>query len=75
MIPETRMGGFKPVRQHSMVAGILADMAIGIDMIRASVYNLSYMLVHLDVTVHPGRRSLFLRLQLHGSLPKMRLLK
>jgi alkylation response protein AidB-like acyl-CoA dehydrogenase len=44
-----RMGGFKPVRQHSMVAGILADMAIGIEMMRGSVYNLSYMMDHLDV--------------------------
>jgi alkylation response protein AidB-like acyl-CoA dehydrogenase len=44
-----RQGGFKPVRQHSMVAGILADMAIGIEMMRASVYNLSYMLDHLDI--------------------------
>jgi len=44
-----RMGGFKPVRQHSMAAGILADMAIGIDMMRASVYNLSHMMDHLDV--------------------------
>jgi alkylation response protein AidB-like acyl-CoA dehydrogenase len=45
----TRMGGFKPVRQHSMVAGMLADMAIGIDMMKASVYNLSMMLDNLDV--------------------------
>jgi len=45
----TRMGGFKPVRQHSMVAGILADMAIGIEMMRASVYNLSCMMDHLDI--------------------------
>ena len=45
----TRMGGFKPVRQHSMVAGMLADMAIGIDMMRASFYNLSCMLDHLDI--------------------------
>jgi alkylation response protein AidB-like acyl-CoA dehydrogenase len=44
----TRMGGFKPVRQHSMVAGMLADMAIGIDMMKASVYNLSMMLDNLD---------------------------
>jgi butyryl-CoA dehydrogenase len=44
-----RMGGFKPVRQHSIVAGILADMAIGLDMMRASIYNLSCMLDHLDV--------------------------
>jgi len=45
----TRMGGFKPVRQHSMVAGIIADMAIGIQMMRASLYNLAYMYDHLDV--------------------------
>ena len=44
----TRMGGFKPVRQHSMVAGILADMAIGIDMMKASIYNLSLMLDNLE---------------------------
>ena len=44
----TRTGGHKPVRQHSMVAGILADMAIGIDMMRASVYNLSMMMDNLD---------------------------
>jgi len=45
----TRMGGFKPVRQHSMVAGILADMAIGIQMMRASVYNLACMFDHFDI--------------------------
>jgi len=45
----TRMGGGKPVRQHSIVAGILADMAVGIDMMKASFYNLSYMMDHLDV--------------------------
>jgi alkylation response protein AidB-like acyl-CoA dehydrogenase len=45
----TRLGGFKPVRQHSMVAGIIADMAIGIQMMRASLYNLAYMYDHLDV--------------------------
>ena len=44
-----RMGGFKPVRQHSIVAGIIADMAIGIQMMRASIYNLSYMFDHLNV--------------------------
>ena len=44
----TRMGGFKPIRQHSMAAGILADMAIGIEMMRASFYNLSCMADHMD---------------------------
>ena len=45
----TRTGGHKAVRQHSMVAGILADMAIGIDMMKASVYNLSMMMDNLDI--------------------------
>ena len=45
----TRMGGFKPVRQHSMVAGIIADMAIGIETMRASLYNMAYMYDHPDV--------------------------
>jgi alkylation response protein AidB-like acyl-CoA dehydrogenase len=52
----TRMGGFKPVRQHSMVAGILADMAIGIEMMRASIYNLSYMCDHLEIYGPPWSR-------------------
>jgi alkylation response protein AidB-like acyl-CoA dehydrogenase len=54
----TRMGGFKPVRQHSMAAGILADMAIGIEMMRASIYNLSYMFDHLDVYGPPWSEQL-----------------
>jgi len=45
----TRMGGFKPVRQHSIVAGIIADMAIGIEMMRASLYNLAFMYDHSDI--------------------------
>jgi alkylation response protein AidB-like acyl-CoA dehydrogenase len=45
----TRMGGFKPVRQHSIVAGIIADMAIGIEMMRASLYNLAYIYDHPDI--------------------------
>jgi alkylation response protein AidB-like acyl-CoA dehydrogenase len=32
-----------------MVAGIIADMAVGLDMMRASIYNLSAMMDHLDV--------------------------
>ncbi|MBN1177294.1 MAG: acyl-CoA dehydrogenase family protein [Dehalococcoidales bacterium] len=44
----TRMGGFKPVRQHSMVAGMIADMAIGIEMMRASLYNMAYIYDHPD---------------------------
>lgn len=40
----TRKSGGKPVRQWSMVAGILADMAIRIELTRAAVYNTSIML-------------------------------
>lgn len=43
-----RMGGFKPVRQHSIVAGIIADMATGIAVMRASIYNIAYMFDHAD---------------------------
>ena len=32
-----------------MAAGILTDMAIGIEMMMANVYKLSYMFDHLDV--------------------------
>jgi alkylation response protein AidB-like acyl-CoA dehydrogenase len=45
----TRMGGSKPVRQHSIVAGMIADMAIGIEMMRAGLYNLAFMLDHPDI--------------------------
>ena len=31
----THMGGFNPVREHSIVAGIIADMAVGIEMMKA----------------------------------------
>lgn len=49
----TRMGGFKPVRQHSIVAGIIADMAIGIEMMKAGIYNISYMFDHPDIYDQP----------------------
>ena len=39
----------KPVREWSMVAGILADMAIRIEMTRGAVYNLTSMLDNPDV--------------------------
>ena len=45
----TRQGGFKPVRQHSIAAGMIADMAIGIETMRASLYNLAFMLDHQDI--------------------------
>ena len=39
----------KPVREWSLAAGILADMAIRIEMTRGAVYNLTWMLDHPDV--------------------------
>jgi alkylation response protein AidB-like acyl-CoA dehydrogenase len=41
-----RKSGGKPVREWSMAAGILADMAIRLDMTRGAVYNLSWMMDH-----------------------------
>jgi alkylation response protein AidB-like acyl-CoA dehydrogenase len=41
-----RKSGGKPVREWSMAAGILADMAIRIEMTRGALYNLSLMLDH-----------------------------
>lgn len=41
-----RKSGGKPVREWSMAAGILADMAIQIEMTRGAVYNLSWMMDH-----------------------------
>jgi alkylation response protein AidB-like acyl-CoA dehydrogenase len=45
----TRQVGFKPVRQHSIAAGMIADMAIGIEMMKASLYNLAFMLDHAEI--------------------------
>lgn len=39
-----RKSGGKPVREWSMAAGILADMAIRIELVRGAVYNLSMMM-------------------------------
>ncbi len=46
---EGRESGGKPVRQWSMVAGILADMAIRMEMTRGAVYNYAYMMEHPEV--------------------------
>lgn len=43
-----RQSGGKPVREWSMAAGILARMAIRIEMTRAAVYNFAWMLDHPD---------------------------
>ena len=43
-----RKSGGKPVREWSLIAGILADMAIRIEMTRGAVYNFAWMLDHPD---------------------------
>lgn len=39
----------RPVRQHSICAGILADMAVGIETARAYYLNAAYMFDHPDI--------------------------
>jgi alkylation response protein AidB-like acyl-CoA dehydrogenase len=51
-----RMGGFKPVRQHSIAAGIIADMAISIEMMKAGVYNLAMMFENAKLYEPPFSR-------------------
>ncbi|MBW1863217.1 MAG: acyl-CoA dehydrogenase family protein [Deltaproteobacteria bacterium] len=41
-----RKSGGKPVREWSMAAGIIADMAIRLEMMRGSAYNFAWMLDH-----------------------------
>lgn len=43
-----RMSGGKPVREWSMAAGILADMAIRVETTRALVYNFAWMADHRE---------------------------
>lgn len=43
-----RMSGGKPVREWSMAAGILADMAIRVEITKALVYNFAWMTDHRD---------------------------
>ncbi|GAB4342822.1 MAG: acyl-CoA dehydrogenase [Candidatus Abyssubacteria bacterium] len=43
-----RVAGGKPIRNHSIAAGILADMATGIETARAHYLQVAYMLSHPD---------------------------
>jgi len=43
-----RKSGGKPVREWSLAAGILADMAVQLEMTRAAVYHYAWMLDHPD---------------------------
>jgi len=44
----TRMSNGKPVREWSMAAGIIADMAIKLEIMRGSIYNLATMMDEHD---------------------------
>lgn len=44
-----RKSGGKPVREWSLAAGILADLAMQIEMTRGAVYNLAWMIDNPDV--------------------------
>lgn len=46
---EERIVADRPVRQHSICAGMLADMAIGIETARAYCLNAAYMFDHPDI--------------------------
>ncbi len=46
---KNRKGGGKTVRQHTIIAGILADMAIKLETSRALTYNVTWMLSHPDI--------------------------
>jgi len=46
---QTRKGGGKFVSQHTIVAGVIADMAIQLELTRAAVYNLEWMLHHPEI--------------------------
>jgi alkylation response protein AidB-like acyl-CoA dehydrogenase len=43
-----RVAGGKPIREHSIAAGMLAEMATGIETARAHYLQVSYMLNHPD---------------------------
>jgi alkylation response protein AidB-like acyl-CoA dehydrogenase len=53
-----RKSGGKPVREWSMAAGILADMAVRVEMTRGAVYNLAWMLDHPDAYPPPYSASM-----------------
>ncbi|MEJ2157175.1 MAG: acyl-CoA dehydrogenase family protein [Desulfobacteraceae bacterium] len=50
---EERIVADRPVRQHSICAGMLADMAIGIETARAYCLNAAYMFDHPEINGPP----------------------
>lgn len=53
-----RRGGGKFVSQHTIIAGIIADMAIKLELMRAAVYNLEWMLHHPQIYGPPFSREM-----------------
>lgn len=65
-----RKSGGKPVREWSMVAGILADMAIRIEMMENSVFTLAYMYDHPEDYGSPLTKKMISRgsaIRIHAS--------
>ena len=51
----------RPVRQHSICAGMLADMAIGIETARAYYLNAAYMFDHPEIYGPPYENTMLSR--------------
>ena len=65
-----RKSGGKPVREWSMAAGILADMAVRIEMMENSVFTLSYMYDHPEEYGSPLTKKMISRgsaIRIHAS--------
>jgi len=46
---DTRRGGGKIVNQHTIIAGIIAEMAMKLELSRAAVYNMEWILHHPEI--------------------------
>jgi alkylation response protein AidB-like acyl-CoA dehydrogenase len=64
---EDRIVADRPIRQHSICAGMLADMAIGIETARAYYLNAAYMFDHPEIYGPPYENTLLSR----GSIAKV----
>lgn len=58
---EDRIVADRPVRQHSICAGMLADMAIGIETARAYYLNAAYMFDHPEIYGPPYENNMLSR--------------
>ncbi|MFC1839783.1 acyl-CoA dehydrogenase family protein [Thermodesulfobacteriota bacterium] len=58
---EDRIVADRPIRQHSICAGMLADMAIGIETARAYYLNAAYMFDHPEIYGPPYENSMLSR--------------